>query len=110
MVPGIPVSENMHPNNQLHTEKWGGHYTSFVVMREGTNTGMDYWNGIFLVFFYILLYRVVLAILSNALLGTFSTKKFFVRSWKLMLANAHVYQMLAVLKEIVEDGWHYACK
>ena len=66
---------------------------------------MDYWNDVFLVFnliFYILLYRVVLAILSNALLRTFSTKKVFVQSWMLMLAIADVYQMLAVLKEIVD--------
>ena len=50
----------------------------------------------------------MLAILSNALFGTFSTKKIFVQTWMLVLANAHVYQMLAILKEIVEDCWHYA--
>jgi len=30
---GIPVSElNMHLNNQIHTEKWGSYYTSFVAL------------------------------------------------------------------------------
>ena len=52
----------------------------------------------------------VIASLSNALLGAFSTKKVFVQTWMLLLANAHVYQMLAILKEIVEDCWHHAYK
>ena len=44
-----------------------------------------HWNGLLdwtigMAFIYILLYRVVFAILSNALLGTFSTKRFFVQT------------------------------